>query len=710
MAKKKKSTRKPVTRSVAQGSPSILDENDQEGSAAGDAIFEGEVPTKGLTLIAKVVKSTEFRENQVAEHWASGMATLSLNHPSWADKVEKGDYQAPAHNQWQQFMAGKLSFCDKKLEFAEPLIKDGKKITQVDIEEVKCQSANWSSAIICMVLGANPPMAVFEGFIKRVWGHLGIVQIARMTMGLTMVKFNDDATRDCVLENGILQFDRKLVIICPWTTDLSAVRLIRSVPLWIRLHDLGLQYWGSKCLSALVSTIGKSIMVEKFTRERSRVQFARVFVEMDIPDNPPRIIQYLNEYGQLVEQAVDYEWLPMKCKVCSGYGHAMVDCRMEMKIQWVQKDTQPKIDLEGGGGGGGGGGDKGNQHMVDIPDLSKGSANATTIAEGQNISEATWKNPKKVVLLSKQGPTETVSTLAAKVPTGPGQNRKNSFKVLQEQAEGEKGDICGRNKVGVGALLETKMRGNKVVELMAHKFTNLDFYSSPVTEGKILIIWRKIFVKVIIIEETNYGERKRLWQSLPRLTLPAKSWVIWGDFNAIFTVKDRSGGKPVSKSKLMDSSQWLAGNQVDSLKSTGSFFTWTNNQDGPARIYSKIDHVFTNDDWLDFFPTSTAVFHWETVSDHCSCIVSATSMENMGVKLFRFYNFWIDHQDFKEVNLNSWRKPINETGLKAIYLKTMTLKHRLKRFNRDNIGDIGVKYQEAKGHYQEAQIQAQKHP
>ncbi|XP_062075679.1 uncharacterized protein LOC133779783 [Humulus lupulus] len=205
-------------------------------------------------------------------------------------------------------------------------------------------------------------------------------------------------------------------------------------------------------------------------------------------------------------------------------------------------------------------------------------------------------------------------------------------------------------------------------------------------------------------------EWKRLWHSLPKLTLPATSWVILGDFNVIFTTKDRYGGKPMSKLELLDSSQWLAGNQVDSLKSTGSFFTWTNDQDGPARIYSKIDHVFANEDWLDFFPNSTTIFRWETVFDHCSCTVSTMAMENLGVKLFQFYNFWTDHKDFKEVALNSWRKPINGTGLKAIYLKTMRLKHKLKRFNKDHIGDIGVQYHVAKDQYQEALFQAQKHP
>ncbi|XP_062085930.1 uncharacterized protein LOC133792036 [Humulus lupulus] len=246
--------------------------------------------------------------------------------------------QDSARKHWNSFAKENRFARDPHLTYQEPLIKNGIKIAQVDPEEVKIQAANWSSAVICMVLGANPPMAVFEGYIKR--GHLGIVQIARMTMGLTMVKFNDEATRDLVLENGVLQFDRKPVIVRPWSSDLDAVKLIRYVPLWIRLHDLGLQYWGNKCLSALVSTVGKPIMVDQYTRDRSRIQFARILVEMDITDAPPRMIQFLNENGQLVEQGIDYEWLPVKCKTCLGYGHIMADCRkgeVEKKVRNIER-------------------------------------------------------------------------------------------------------------------------------------------------------------------------------------------------------------------------------------------------------------------------------------------------------------------------------------------------------------------------------------
>ncbi|XP_062119031.1 uncharacterized protein LOC133832737 [Humulus lupulus] len=308
MAKKKKSARKPEV------GKTLIESN--LGEIADGEVHEG--------------------EPKVPEFAAS----------SWADKVEAGDYQSSAQKHWNQFKSGKLSFSDQKLEYAEPLVKDGKRIALIDEDEVRNQSANWNSAVICMVLGANPPMAVFEGFIKRVWGHLGISQIARMTMGLIMVKFNDEATRSHVLENGCLHFDRKPVIVRPRTTDLSAIRLIRLVPLWIRLHDLGLQYWGSKCLSALVSTIGKPIMVDKFTRERTRVQFARILVEVELSDNPPRIIHYMNEQGQLVEQGVEYEWLPVKCKKCDGYGHIMTDCLKELMPQSVQKATLPKTSHE----------------------------------------------------------------------------------------------------------------------------------------------------------------------------------------------------------------------------------------------------------------------------------------------------------------------------------------------------------------------------
>ncbi|XP_062086259.1 uncharacterized protein LOC133792374 [Humulus lupulus] len=295
-------------------------------------------------------------------------------------------------------------------------------------------------------------------------------------------------------------------------------------------------------------------------------------------------------------------------------------------------------------------------------------------------------------------------------------------------------NMCSKNKIGLGALLETKMRASKITEMMSTRFMNWDYYSSLVTEKRILIIWRRAFVKVIVIAEDSqfvhcqvrmaglkfpfyvsfiYGrntveERKNLWHKLPICT--ADGWIVLGDFNAVFKANERNGGKPISKAEIVDSSQWFNNSQLEVLKHTGSFFTWTNNQGGQARIYSKIDHAFANEKWQDLFPTAIAIFKWEVISDHCSCTISIQSKEFLGVKLFRFYNFWADHSRFKSVVIDSWSKFSQGSGLKALYYKLLRLKHQLKQFNKDQIGDIGSQFQKAKSDFQEARLLAQRFP
>ncbi|KAF4356096.1 hypothetical protein F8388_005188 [Cannabis sativa] len=108
-----------------------------------------------------------------------------------------------------------------------------------------------------------------------------------------------------------------------------SMNLVHLVPLWIRLHDLGLQYWGNKSLSALVSIIGKPIMVDQQTKDRTRIQFAQILVEMEITDAPPKFIPYIDEFGQSQDQSIEYEWLPAKCTSCLKFGHTKATCRVD---------------------------------------------------------------------------------------------------------------------------------------------------------------------------------------------------------------------------------------------------------------------------------------------------------------------------------------------------------------------------------------------
>uniref|UniRef100_A0A803Q9D7 Reverse transcriptase domain-containing protein n=1 Tax=Cannabis sativa TaxID=3483 RepID=A0A803Q9D7_CANSA len=221
-----------------------------------------------------------------------------------------------------------------------------------------------------------------------------------------------------------------------------------------------------------------------------------------------------------------------------------------------------------------------------------------------------------------------------------------------------------------------------------------------------LIIWKKVYAKVIVIEETNqyvhcyvklashtkafyatfvYGlngleERKLLWKGLANLRFPVKPWIILSDFNALLNYGDRVGGKSVTKAEIEDFNVWLSLGQVDTIKRVGCYYTWSSNQGGHDRIYSRIDHAFMNEDWLDLFPNWMATFSWEVVSDHCAILVSLIVMVEIGVKPFEFFNYWCEHKDFENVVLESW------------------------------MGNVEFDHQRAKEKFQEANLKAQANP
>ncbi|XP_062100889.1 uncharacterized protein LOC133806817 [Humulus lupulus] len=332
---------------------------------------------------------------------------------------------------------------------------------------------------------------------------------------------------------------------------------------------------------------------------------------MEVTKNPPKNIQYINEHGQIMEQGVEYEWLPIKCKTCAGYGHSMADCRKAQNTQWIVKESTTKTETQGMSSEGIQEGVKekpANQTRFDDgkaqdnlveptqppSEISADSDKGSLISLGCYKSK--WSVIKKVILfLSPQ--MDNCNILSWNVR---GLNGSNKHSLVS--------DLYNRNKVGVGGLLETKMKGNKIRRFMEHHFPNWDFYTSLVIESRLLIIWRKIFVQVNIIEESNqyvhcvvklagmqqvfgvtfvYGVnsiegRKALWEGLQRPALMDKAWLVLGDFNAPFSGQDRSGGKPVSDLELVDSVQWLVDTHVDPLRRIDSFFTWTNNQHGAA--------------------------------------------------------------------------------------------------------------------------------
>ncbi|KAJ6397275.1 hypothetical protein OIU84_020277 [Salix udensis] len=98
---------------------------------------------------------------------------------------------------------------------------------------------------------------------------------------------------------------------------------IAKLPVWVRVFGLPFPLWSRKGLSLVASMIGKPLSCDEATFTCSRLDFARICVEIDA--SQPFIHNFdittpLSPEPLHIE--VEYEWKPVRCSQCHLFGHS----------------------------------------------------------------------------------------------------------------------------------------------------------------------------------------------------------------------------------------------------------------------------------------------------------------------------------------------------------------------------------------------------
>ena len=102
---------------------------------------------------------------------------------------------------------------------------------KIETEDVALEIEYWQSAVICPVLGANPPLEVVEGFFRRIWKTLAIDKICLVKRGVFLVRFTNLGDQLSVVQKGVYYFDKKPVIVRAWNPKLDLnTEVIVSLP------------------------------------------------------------------------------------------------------------------------------------------------------------------------------------------------------------------------------------------------------------------------------------------------------------------------------------------------------------------------------------------------------------------------------------------------------------------------------------------------
>jgi len=228
------------------------------------------------------------------------------------------------------------------LDFVPANVANGTPIASLNHEDVSPELAYWNSSVLCTVLGSNPPYEIIKSFIKKLWAQYEIDQIIQVRKGLFLVRFvhlNDKISAE---KRGFHFFGNKPFVVKGWNADLELnIEHMKSLPLWVRLPNLELKYWGISSLSKIGSLIGHPKKTDQFTKAKSMIHYARLLIEVPIEGPFPDHVDFFNEKGQLIRQQVQYEWLPTKCVHCKMLGHTSEECRKKI----IRKEWRPKESM-----------------------------------------------------------------------------------------------------------------------------------------------------------------------------------------------------------------------------------------------------------------------------------------------------------------------------------------------------------------------------
>ncbi|XP_062102985.1 uncharacterized protein LOC133813976 [Humulus lupulus] len=220
-------------------------------------------------------------------------------------------------------------------------------LVKIEEEDIEDEVSFWNSSMVCWVWGANPQIQVMDGFFKRIWRTSGVDKIGLLKHGLFIVRFTSMESRDKVLAGGYPLFDKKPLMLKAWDPNVCIQKDdIRSIPIWIQVHNLDLKYWGARSLFKIVGQIGKPIREDSATKNRDRLQFARVMVEVSESQAFPSSISFVNEKSEMIRLDIFYEWKPTFCSICKGMGHENTDCRKQQQnTTHVTTVWKPKNDV-----------------------------------------------------------------------------------------------------------------------------------------------------------------------------------------------------------------------------------------------------------------------------------------------------------------------------------------------------------------------------
>ncbi|CAN1187241.1 Putative ribonuclease H protein At1g65750 [Linum perenne] len=221
----------------------------------------------------------------------------------------------------------------------------------------------------------------------------------------------------------------------------------------------------------------------------------------------------------------------------------------------------------------------------------------------------------------------------------------------------------------IAVIVEPKISGHKAEKVIWKMGFASSFRSDAIGfSGGVWLLWDPLVVSLNIMEfgpqfvhakgsladgssffltavyaSPRATSRVLLWDVLKRLSVNQSSpWAVIGDFNAILSADDKSGGSSFERRRSKSFIDTIDLCRLSDLPFSGPRFTWRR-----QRNLTRIDRAFVNDAWIDLLPESSILHLHKIKSDHRPIVLCPTfQVFSSNSKPFCFISGWLSHPSF----------------------------------------------------------------
>ncbi|XP_039036061.1 uncharacterized protein At4g02000-like [Hibiscus syriacus] len=219
-----------------------------------------------------------------------------------------------------------------QLQYFPPNERNGTLLVHPLPEVFEGGISEWKYSLVGQFLGSAPNFSSLQRIIDGLWKNPlkgSNIQVSYVGPNLYLFSFESDTARDWVMENGPWHFYNKPLILRKWEPNMQKLHFdLSRIPIWVHLFNVPLELFSNEGLSYIASAIGYPLSMDSITASKTRLEYAKVCVEVGVSEVIPKSIDVMLNNGLHSTVTVEIPWLPPSCKSCNTFGHNTKSCKV----------------------------------------------------------------------------------------------------------------------------------------------------------------------------------------------------------------------------------------------------------------------------------------------------------------------------------------------------------------------------------------------